>query len=66
MATLFQVEAGEVVYGVWAAQDAQHARDLCAQEAGYASEGDMERRLNRKSELTAFQVDFRRNFKVTA
>lgn len=39
--------------GTYRARSAQHARDLCAQDAGYQAEADMERRLEQKSDFWA-------------
>lgn len=52
----YQVEANGHVYGIYEADTAQAARDLCAIEAGYKSEADMVSQLERSSELIATEV----------
>lgn len=49
----YTVEANGVVIGTYRALSRRHARDLCAQDAGYESEEDMERRLEQRSDLRA-------------
>jgi hypothetical protein len=55
MSTLskFQVSANGTVFGTYDAATEQEARDLCAQDAGYKSEADMEAQLEQPSELVA-------------
>jgi hypothetical protein len=50
---LFQVKANGTVFGIYAAADAQGARDACAVDAGYASEADMAVQLEQPGELVA-------------
>ena len=57
MSKKFQVEANGTVFGVYAADDAQAARDACAADAGYESEADMAVRLGRPSELVATELN---------
>lgn len=52
MAT-YRVEAGNTVMGTYTAESEQEARDLCARDAGYESESDMEIQLGAPSELVA-------------
>lgn len=52
----YQVEANGHVYGIYEADTAQAARDLCAIDAGYKSEADMVPQLERPSELIATEV----------
>ena len=52
MAT-YRVEANGTVMGSYTAESEQEARDLCAQDAGYESEADMELQLGAPSELVA-------------
>lgn len=52
MAT-YEVSANGTDFGVFEAACEQEARDLCAQEAGYQSERDMELRLDESSALQA-------------
>lgn len=52
----YQVEANGHVFGIYEADTAQAARDLCAIEAGYKSEADMVDQLERASELIATEV----------
>lgn len=49
----FQVFANGVFFGSYYATDAQGARDLCAQDAGYADEADMVKQLAQPSALVA-------------
>ena len=49
----YEVSANGTVFGVYEADDEQGARDACAQDAGYKSEADMEKRLERASDLVA-------------
>ena len=52
----YQVEANGHVYGIYEADTAQAARDLCAVDAGYKSEADMVDQLEQASELIATEV----------
>lgn len=52
----YQVSANGTIFGVYAAEDDQGARDACAQDAGYADEKDMEARLEQESALVAVPV----------
>ena len=54
--TTYEVSANGAVFGTYEADDEQAARDLCAKDAGYESEADMERRLEQGSELIATEV----------
>ena len=47
----FRVYANDGDFGVYEADSEQHARDLCAQDAGYESEEDMVLRLEQPSEM---------------
>ena len=49
----FEVSANSTVFGIYEGEDAQGARDACAQDAGYKSEADMEENLGHPSELIA-------------
>jgi hypothetical protein len=49
----YQVSANGYVFGTYEAATEQEARDLCAQDAGYKSESDMEARLEQPSDLVA-------------
>ena len=51
------VSANGTEFGVYEADSEQAARDLCAQDAGYASEADMVERLGQESELAAEIAD---------
>lgn len=51
--TKYQVSANGQVFGTYEADSEQDARDLCAQDAGYEGEVDMESRLEQPSELVA-------------
>ena len=53
--TTYQVEANGTVMGTYTAESEQEARDLCAQDAGYESEADMELQLGAPSELMAVE-----------
>lgn len=52
MAT-YRVEAHGTVMGTYTADSEQEALDLCARDAGYESEADMEVQLGAPSELVA-------------
>lgn len=52
----YEVSANGVTFGVYAAATEQEARDACAKDAGYDSESDMVKRLERPSELIATLV----------
>lgn len=52
----FIVHAGGPVFGTYEAETEQEARDLCAQDAGYANESDMEEQTGVKSDLVAQEV----------
>lgn len=54
--TTYQVHANSTVFGTWEATSEQEARDLCAQEAGYRDESDMEAQTGKPSELVAHEV----------
>lgn len=49
----YVVGANGHTFGTYRAYSAQEARDLCAQDAGYESEADMEEKLGQSSELVA-------------
>lgn len=51
--TQYQVSANGTIFGTYEAETEQQARDLCAQDAGYASEADMVERLGQGSDLIA-------------
>lgn len=51
--TTYRVEANGTVMGTYTAESEQEARDLCAQDAGYRDEKDMEMQLGEKSQLDA-------------
>ncbi len=51
--TKYQVSANGTIFGTYEAETEQQARDLCAQDAGYASEADMVERLGQESDLIA-------------
>jgi hypothetical protein len=53
MHTLYRVHANGTTFGDYLADDTQGARNACAMDAGYASEADMERQLERPSGLVA-------------
>lgn len=53
--TTYRVEANVTVMGTYTADSEQEARDLCARDAGYESEADMERQLGAPSELVAVE-----------
>ena len=53
----YQVSANSTTLGIFEADDEQAARDLCAQEAGYKSEEDMEQQLECRSELVVDDLD---------
>jgi hypothetical protein len=50
---IFRVTANGIYLGTYAADSAQEARDLCAQDAGYRDEADMVAQLEQPSELEA-------------
>lgn len=52
----YQVEANGHVFGIYEADTAQAARDLCAVDAGYKSEADMVDQLEQASELIATEA----------
>lgn len=49
----YSVTGNDQDLGVYQAESEKHARDLCAQEAGYRDEGDMEDMLDAPSDLAA-------------
>lgn len=49
----YNVSANGITFGTYAAACEQDARDLCAQDAGYASEAAMVASLEQPSELVA-------------
>ncbi len=51
--TAYRVEVNGEVMGMYTAESEQEARDLCAQDAGYESEADMELQLGAPSNLVA-------------
>ena len=55
--TTYEVSANGTVFGTYEADSKQAARDLCAQDAGYQSEADMESQLEQESELVAVEVE---------
>lgn len=56
MSKQFEVFANDVTFGIYEAEDAQGARDACAVDAGYQSEADMVKQLERPSELVAVEL----------
>lgn len=54
--TTYQVSANGTVFGEYAADSEQQARDLCAKDAGYVDEADMAARLGQPSELVAVAI----------
>lgn len=52
----YQVTANGHVLGTYTAADQQGARDLCANDAGYADEAHMMRMLGQPSELEAVAI----------
>ena len=57
MTKKFTVWANSGVFGPYEAEDEQGARDACAQDAGYESEAQMEKALERESELQVKDYD---------
>lgn len=57
MSKQFQVSANGTTFGTYAADSEQGARDLCAIDAGYKSEADMEAQLGQRSELVATMIN---------
>lgn len=55
--TAYEVSANGIVFGTYASDSEQGARDLCARDAGYESEADMVDRLDQPSELKAREVE---------
>lgn len=53
--TTYRVEANGTVIGMYKAESEQEALDLCARDAGYESEADMEVQLSSASELLAVE-----------
>ena len=53
----YEVSANGQAFGIYEADSEQAARDLCAQDAGYESEADMEEKLEQESDLQANQCD---------
>lgn len=51
------VHASDTAFGTYPADTAAQALDLCAQDAGYASEADMIARLEQPSNLIATEVE---------
>jgi hypothetical protein len=51
--TAWVVSANGHEFGIYHADTAQQARDLCAQDAGYKSESEMVEGLEQPSELEA-------------
>lgn len=49
----YQVSANGQTFGIYEADSAEAALDLCAQDAGYKSVEEMEQQLERSSELEA-------------
>lgn len=49
----YEVTANGALFGLYQAVSEQEARDKCAKDAGYASESDMVKQLERPSELAA-------------
>ena len=54
-ATLYQVAAGDIIIGTYAAETAAEACCLAAQDIGYESEKDMEEQLGKPSDLEAYE-----------
>jgi hypothetical protein len=52
----FEVSANDTILGTWEAESEQQARDLCAQDAGCASEAEMVAQLEHPSEWVARKV----------
>jgi hypothetical protein len=55
--TKYRVYANACDFGIIEATDEQHARDLAAQMAGYASEAQMTEALEQPSEIVAEQAE---------
>lgn len=55
MSKQFEVSANGITFGIYEAETAQEARDLCAIDAGYKSEADMTAQLGQPSELVAVE-----------
>jgi hypothetical protein len=53
----YEVSANDAVFGIYVAENEQHARDICARDAGYDSEAEMIDSLERPSELRATEVE---------
>ena len=53
----YEVSENDVTFGVYEAETAADARDLCAQDAGYESEFDMSMELGKPSALVAVEVE---------
>ncbi len=52
----YQVSANGTLFGTYDADSPQHARDLCAQDAGFRDEADMANQTEQPSELVAIAV----------
>lgn len=52
----FEVSANGQIFGIYEGETGKAARDACAVDAGYASESDMESRLETPSEFEAIRV----------
>ena len=52
----YEVSANGQVFGVYEADSEQGARDACARDAGYESEAQMAKTLERPSQLVAVEV----------
>jgi len=63
--TKFSVSANGTFFGIYEANSEQAARDLCARDAGYASEEDMVRRLEQPSDLEAGEMDIQLRWEKT-
>lgn len=52
----YEVTANGIVFGVYEANTEEEARNLCAQDAGYDNETDMELQLGQGSQLEARKI----------
>ena len=52
----YEVTANGAVFGCYGANTEEEARNLCAQDAGYDNETDMELQLGQESQLEARKI----------
>lgn len=57
MTKQFEVSANGTIFGVYAGENEQEARDNCAIDAGYKSEAEMDESLETASELIAIEIN---------